>query len=118
MRDLNLTLCCVVTSLIASAVTISPSDKVVFSFPEFPYKETSKNVSQGKALGRCAVVGSRSLSRFLIHCNVLSCPGNGFPRVRIGVRAKSFLQPARVHQPRALRAGVRVAVLLLGDLPV
>ncbi|XP_034239801.1 uncharacterized protein LOC117644427 isoform X2 [Thrips palmi] len=43
MPELNLTLCCIVTSLIASAVTIAPADKVVFSFPEFPYKETGKN---------------------------------------------------------------------------
>lgn len=47
MVDLNLTLCYVLTSLLVSAVPIAFSNKVVFTFPEFPYKETSKNVSTG-----------------------------------------------------------------------
>ncbi|KAJ1532375.1 hypothetical protein ONE63_000975 [Megalurothrips usitatus] len=34
---------CILTSLLASASAVWAADKGVFIFPEFPYKETSKN---------------------------------------------------------------------------
>lgn len=45
MAGLLLALCCLLTCLLTAALAVSPGHKVVFTFPEFPYKETSKNVS-------------------------------------------------------------------------
>ncbi|XP_034239800.1 uncharacterized protein LOC117644427 isoform X1 [Thrips palmi] len=114
MPELNLTLCCIVTSLIASAVTIAPADKVVFSFPEFPYKETGKNEmafheyeSACEQSPSCSQLASISRVRCVRECVSPSCyseiyQSDQLEEGEIDVRLNSFKGcfVQRVHRQR------------------